>query len=210
MNFGPETLGPAFTFRTSALASGRLRHGYNGPEEGLQNGPVAFHIWKFTNAGSAVNIFCCGNGFFSYCGCCMSNFSNALEDVIARRFNGRRRQFGEATGISGSTLSRFAAGTQSPGIEHLERICSRLDPESADGLALAHLRDQLPKSCGRRISIAATKPGALAPNDEAADVLNRLNQRTRAAILFTCKLALADIDVQNMLYLTAKAMGGPV
>lgn len=74
----------------------------------------------------------------------MSNFSNALTEIVERAFEGKWAELARKCGVDPSVISRLAAGKHEPTLERLDLICKALNRHDRKQLLLASARDRVP------------------------------------------------------------------
>lgn len=74
----------------------------------------------------------------------MSEFSNALQEAINHRFQGKPANLATESGIDRSVISRLTKGTLAPSLERLESLAQALPKEHRENTLLAAARDTIP------------------------------------------------------------------
>ena len=137
----------------------------------------------------------------------MSHYSQALQQVLERNFDGEQAQLARAAGISQSILSRHCNDQKQPDRETLLKLCQVLDDQDKSNIVIAFLKDLCPDNLLNKIIITTKDDTAgLVMRDTSPfeEVLLKFDPTTRKAIEHLVHTATTNADAREFLRATSK------
>lgn len=141
----------------------------------------------------------------------MSHYSQVLQSILERDYEGEQSKLARVSGVAQSILSRHCRDHKQPDPETLLKLCTILPQADATDLIVAHLKDVCPPSMRALIRIEPVTGGQdLLVHDKPGiqDQLDSLDLSTRRAVENLVERSTASPQLRLFLQATARFASG--